>query len=74
MHCAVHPEIKYKKPPFQYDLCQECGFLYLISGCKGIGHLSKRTQAKPLFVHSQPPAPPKAHACSAPHTVSHLAG
>eukprot|EP00961_Rhodomonas_salina_P193430 2611167-Rhodomonas_salina.1 len=27
----VHPEIKYKKPPFQYNLYQECGFLCLIS-------------------------------------------
>eukprot|EP00961_Rhodomonas_salina_P205320 2771821-Rhodomonas_salina.4 len=32
-HHALHPEIKYKKPHFQYNLHQECGFLYLISGC-----------------------------------------
>eukprot|EP00961_Rhodomonas_salina_P205933 2779815-Rhodomonas_salina.1 len=29
----VHPEIKYKKPQFQYDSYQKCGFLYLISLC-----------------------------------------
>eukprot|EP00961_Rhodomonas_salina_P239983 3242235-Rhodomonas_salina.1 len=28
----VHPKIKCKKPQFQYNLYQECGFLDLISG------------------------------------------
>eukprot|EP00961_Rhodomonas_salina_P256267 3463302-Rhodomonas_salina.2 len=38
---SVHPEIKYKKPQCQYNLCQECGFLYLISHCNS-GWLSAR--------------------------------
>eukprot|EP00961_Rhodomonas_salina_P302787 3940978-Rhodomonas_salina.3 len=29
-HGAVHPEMQYKKPHFQYNLYQECGFLSLI--------------------------------------------
>eukprot|EP00961_Rhodomonas_salina_P162062 2183118-Rhodomonas_salina.4 len=28
----VHPEFQHKKPQFQYNSYQECGFLYLISG------------------------------------------
>eukprot|EP00961_Rhodomonas_salina_P149281 2008999-Rhodomonas_salina.1 len=31
----VHPEIKYKKLQSWYNMYQECGFLYLISGCTG---------------------------------------
>eukprot|EP00961_Rhodomonas_salina_P204067 2753833-Rhodomonas_salina.1 len=31
---SLHCEIKYKKLPFQYNLYQECGFLYLILRCK----------------------------------------
>eukprot|EP00961_Rhodomonas_salina_P302055 3940708-Rhodomonas_salina.1 len=30
---SVHPEMQYKKPRFQYNLYQECGFLHLISYC-----------------------------------------
>eukprot|EP00961_Rhodomonas_salina_P237054 3204106-Rhodomonas_salina.1 len=33
---APPPEIQYKKPQFQYTVCQECGFLYLTSGCRGL--------------------------------------
>eukprot|EP00961_Rhodomonas_salina_P141497 1905295-Rhodomonas_salina.1 len=29
----THPEIQYKKPQLQYNLYQECGFLYGVSGC-----------------------------------------
>eukprot|EP00961_Rhodomonas_salina_P285426 3856996-Rhodomonas_salina.4 len=29
----VRPEIEYKKLQFQCNVYQECGFLYLISGC-----------------------------------------
>eukprot|EP00961_Rhodomonas_salina_P288425 3897779-Rhodomonas_salina.2 len=32
-HPRRYPEIKYKKPHFQYNLYQECGFLCLISHC-----------------------------------------
>eukprot|EP00961_Rhodomonas_salina_P169858 2288810-Rhodomonas_salina.1 len=28
------PEVTYKKPQFQHNLYQECGFLHLISGCR----------------------------------------
>eukprot|EP00961_Rhodomonas_salina_P143401 1929617-Rhodomonas_salina.1 len=28
----MHSEIKYKKPHFQYNLYQKCGFLHLVSG------------------------------------------
>eukprot|EP00961_Rhodomonas_salina_P226307 3059539-Rhodomonas_salina.1 len=31
----LHPGIQYKKPHFQYNLYQECGFLSWISGCSG---------------------------------------
>eukprot|EP00961_Rhodomonas_salina_P132761 1787392-Rhodomonas_salina.1 len=30
---ALHPEIEYKKPHFQYNLYQGCGFLHSISNC-----------------------------------------
>eukprot|EP00961_Rhodomonas_salina_P206585 2789039-Rhodomonas_salina.1 len=30
----LHPQIKCKKPLFQYNLYQECGFLCFISGCR----------------------------------------
>eukprot|EP00961_Rhodomonas_salina_P187185 2527461-Rhodomonas_salina.2 len=30
---TLHPEIQYKKPHFQYNLYQDCGFLYWISEC-----------------------------------------
>eukprot|EP00961_Rhodomonas_salina_P017124 230284-Rhodomonas_salina.1 len=30
---ALHPEIHYKKPHFQYTLYQDCGFLYLSLQC-----------------------------------------
>eukprot|EP00961_Rhodomonas_salina_P053914 723865-Rhodomonas_salina.2 len=30
---VLHPEIQYKKAQFQYDLYQECRFLFVISGC-----------------------------------------
>eukprot|EP00961_Rhodomonas_salina_P034086 458559-Rhodomonas_salina.1 len=30
---SLHPEIQNKKPQFQYNLYQKCGFLYLISQC-----------------------------------------
>eukprot|EP00961_Rhodomonas_salina_P119039 1602117-Rhodomonas_salina.8 len=36
---SVQPEIQDKKPQFPYTLYQECGFLYLISGCREISHL-----------------------------------
>eukprot|EP00961_Rhodomonas_salina_P128253 1728229-Rhodomonas_salina.2 len=36
----VHCEIKCKKPHFQYNSYQECGFLSLISGCRPIAYLS----------------------------------
>eukprot|EP00961_Rhodomonas_salina_P166265 2240578-Rhodomonas_salina.1 len=29
----VHPEVKYKEPPSQYNLYQKCGLMDLISGC-----------------------------------------
>eukprot|EP00961_Rhodomonas_salina_P103220 1388448-Rhodomonas_salina.1 len=31
---ALQAEIKHKKPQFQYNLYQECGFSYWMSGCK----------------------------------------
>eukprot|EP00961_Rhodomonas_salina_P173010 2332883-Rhodomonas_salina.4 len=34
---SVHPEIQDKKPQFQHNMYQECGFLYLISG-RGVAH------------------------------------
>eukprot|EP00961_Rhodomonas_salina_P087096 1171522-Rhodomonas_salina.6 len=33
LQTGIHCEIKYKKPQTQYNLYQECVFLYLISGC-----------------------------------------
>eukprot|EP00961_Rhodomonas_salina_P222623 3010590-Rhodomonas_salina.1 len=42
---ALHPEIQYKKPLFQYNLYQECGFLHWISGCARCPAL---TSAMPL--------------------------
>eukprot|EP00961_Rhodomonas_salina_P129118 1739354-Rhodomonas_salina.6 len=33
----IHPEIQYEKPQCQYNLCQECGFLYSISQCRERG-------------------------------------
>eukprot|EP00961_Rhodomonas_salina_P084578 1136165-Rhodomonas_salina.2 len=41
----THPEIKYKQPLFQYSLCQECGFLCLISGCS-LRALSRTPQCR----------------------------
>eukprot|EP00961_Rhodomonas_salina_P259638 3508352-Rhodomonas_salina.1 len=33
---VLHLEIKYKKPHFQYNLYQDCGFLHLISQCSSL--------------------------------------
>eukprot|EP00961_Rhodomonas_salina_P286510 3871302-Rhodomonas_salina.2 len=39
--CGARPKFQHKKPKFQNNLCQECVFLSLISGC--IASVSART-------------------------------
>eukprot|EP00961_Rhodomonas_salina_P135191 1818780-Rhodomonas_salina.4 len=38
MRFPAHPEIKHKKPHFQYQLYQECGFLYLSLQCTELAY------------------------------------
>eukprot|EP00961_Rhodomonas_salina_P292826 3933238-Rhodomonas_salina.8 len=42
----VQPEIQLKKPHSQYNLYQECGFLYWISGCRLTGSSQKHVRAQ----------------------------
>eukprot|EP00961_Rhodomonas_salina_P300871 3940242-Rhodomonas_salina.2 len=68
---ALHPEIKYKKLPFQYNFYQEFGFSYLISGCTpaGVdlvrGVWCARSQTNPRY-HS------RSQYCTPPRTIRHL--
>eukprot|EP00961_Rhodomonas_salina_P301394 3940446-Rhodomonas_salina.1 len=43
----THREIKDKKPPVQYKLYQECGFLYLISRCTDFGATRRSPRPPP---------------------------
>mmetsp|Transcript_15777 Transcript_15777/g.37385 ORF Transcript_15777/g.37385 Transcript_15777/m.37385 type:complete len:96 (+) Transcript_15777:74-361(+) len=46
---GLHPEIKCKKPSFQYNLYQECGFLSLIS--RSADRCSVQLEAVAPFSH-----------------------
>eukprot|EP00961_Rhodomonas_salina_P178843 2412968-Rhodomonas_salina.1 len=46
---VLRPEMKYKKPSFQYKLYQECGFLYLSFSVDQKSNVSQRDRIPDTF-------------------------
>eukprot|EP00961_Rhodomonas_salina_P181441 2448888-Rhodomonas_salina.2 len=67
--CLVRPEIQYKKPKFQHNLYQECGFLHWISGSRPMLPAYARPMQCPALAYrsasSNPPTTIVLQACYA---------